>query len=53
MDEDVADGLLLDLRGVDVANLLTEAADSSMKSALDRILSYGIDIYNDFDNSIG
>jgi hypothetical protein len=53
VNEDVADGLLLDLRGVDMASLLTEAADSSMESALDRILLYGIDIYNDFSSSIG
>jgi len=53
VNEDVADGLLLDLRGVDMASLLTETADSSMESALDRILLYGIDIYNDFSSSIG
>ncbi len=51
--DDVTDGLLPDLRGMDIASLLTDDADSGMESALDRILLCGVGIYNDFNNSIG
>jgi len=53
MDDNVADGLLPDLRGLDISSLLADDADSSMESALDRILLCGVGIYNDFGNCIG
>jgi hypothetical protein len=52
MDEDVADGQLIDVRGVDLAILLSEAAESSTKTALDRILMSNAAGHNGFNNSI-
>jgi FXSXX-COOH protein len=39
MNEDVADGLLLDIRAVSLDDLLTEADDSALSKALERLLS--------------
>lgn len=51
MGEDVADGLI-DVRGVDMASLLTEAAEPSMTTALDRLLMSNAGSCNDFNNFI-
>lgn len=53
MGEDVADGLLMDVRAMDMATLLTEAVESSLTTALDRLLMSNADSCNDFNNSIG
>ena len=53
MDEDVADGMLIDVRGVDLAILLTEPVESNVKTALDRILTCNAINSNDFNNCIG
>jgi hypothetical protein len=50
MGDDVADGTLIDLRGVDIASLLTE---SGTQTALDRILMSSTGGLNGFNNSIG
>jgi hypothetical protein len=52
MGEDVADGLLVDVRGVDLASLLTDGDESSVTTALDRILMSNAGSCNDFNNSI-
>ena len=52
MGEDVADGLLVDVHGVDLASLLTDDAESSVATALDRILMSNAGSCNDFNNSI-
>jgi hypothetical protein len=49
MGDDVADGTLIDLRGVDIASLVTEPTES----ALDRILMSNAGGLNGFSNSIG
>lgn len=51
MGDDVADGTLIDLRGVDIASLLTESAGT--QTALDRILMSSTGGLNGFNNSIG
>lgn len=53
MGDDVADGMLMDLRGVDIASLLTEPAESGTQTALDRILMSSAGGLNGFTNSIG
>jgi hypothetical protein len=50
MDEDVADGLLPDVRPVDMAVLLTDSAESSMGTALDRLLTSNADVFNGFNS---
>lgn len=52
MDENVADGQLIDVRGVDLASLLTEAARPSMKTALDRLFITDAAYVNAFNSSI-
>jgi hypothetical protein len=52
MNEDVADGLVVDLGGVDMASLLTDAAGAEMKTALDRLLISSASGNNGFNNSI-
>jgi hypothetical protein len=52
MDEDAAEGRLINLRGVDMANLLTGAAGAGMKAALERLPISNADGYNAFNNSI-
>jgi hypothetical protein len=39
MDEDVADGQLIDLCQVDLASLVAKAGEPGMKTALDRVFS--------------
>ena len=53
MDEDVADGIVIDLRGVDMASLLRETAEPGMKTALDRLLLSNTSTCNGFSNNIG
>ncbi len=50
MIDDVADGMLIDLRGVDIDSLLTE---SGTPNGLDRILMSSTGGLNGFNNSIG
>jgi hypothetical protein len=55
MDDDVADGLLLDIRGIDVAELQTvdEDEESPLAMALHRILESNADSrYSSFNSSI-
>ena len=52
MGEDVADGLLVDVHGVDLASLLTDDAESSVATALDRVLMSNAGSCNDFNNII-
>lgn len=54
MNDDVADGLLLDVREVSLAELLLpEGDESSFARALERLLSSNIDSnYNSFSSSI-
>lgn len=48
----MASGALLDLRGADPESLLSEAEDSSIKTALDRLLSSAQTSHNSFTNRI-
>ena len=54
MNEDVADGLLLDVREVSLSELLRQGGDESgLTKALKRLLSSNIDgDYNSFSSSI-
>jgi hypothetical protein len=52
MNEDVADGMVMDLRGADMMNLLTGATEAEMKTALDRLLISNASDNNGFSNSI-
>lgn len=54
MNEDVADGLLLDLRGVSISDLLTAKDDprSGIATALKRILECNSRPLNSFQSSI-
>jgi hypothetical protein len=52
MNEDIADGMVIDLRGVDMANLLADTSGSEMKTALDRLLMSNASGNNGFNNSI-
>jgi hypothetical protein len=52
MNEDFSDGQLIDVRGVDMASLLAEAAESSRKTALDRLFMSNAAGLNGFNNSI-
>ena len=53
MNEDVADGMVNDLRGMDMMSLLTDAAEAEMITALDRLLISNAGGNNGFNNSIG
>jgi len=53
MNEDVADGRVIDLRGADMSNLLINAIGTEMKTALDRLLVSNASGNNGFNNSIG
>lgn len=53
MGNDVADGTLIDLRGVDIASLLIEPTEPGTQTALDRILMSSASGLNGFSNSIG
>lgn len=52
MNEEVADGMVIDLRGVDMMSLLTDAAGTEMMTALDRLLISNAIGNNGFNNSI-
>jgi hypothetical protein len=52
MDEDVADGVVINLHGVDIATILSETAGPGMKTALDRLLLSNASSCNGFNNSI-
>ena len=53
MNEDVTDGMVFDLRGVDMTSLLVEALGADMKTALDRLLISNASGNNGFSNCIG
>jgi len=51
---EVADGLLLDVRGINIADLEFTDADSALSRALDRILNSGTECsFSSFNSSIG
>jgi hypothetical protein len=53
MNEDVADGLLLDVQAINLADLLLEDQESGLAKALNRLLSSHTDRqFNSFDSSI-
>jgi len=52
MDDDVADGQLIDVSGVDIASLWTEVGEPSVKTALDWLLTSNAASLNGFNNSI-
>ena len=52
MNEDMADGLLLDVREVSLADLLAEADDSALTKALERLLSARPARNDSFNSSI-
>lgn len=52
MNEDVADGLVKDLRGLDMMSLLTDAGGPDLGTALDRLLTSNAIGNNGFNNSI-
>jgi hypothetical protein len=53
MNEDVADGVVIDLRGADMMSLLTGTVGAQMQTALDRLLASNASGNNGFNNSIG
>jgi len=52
MDEDVADGQLIDLCHVDMASLLTKAGEPDMKTALDRVFASNAASFFGFSSSL-
>jgi hypothetical protein len=52
MNRDLTDGFLVDVRGIDLASLLTEPADKSVETALDRLFASSTDRCNDFNSYI-
>jgi hypothetical protein len=52
MDEGLSDGVIIDVRGVDLASLLTPASGSDVQTALDRLLTSQAENYNSFNNFI-
>jgi hypothetical protein len=52
MGEEISDGVLLDVREVDLASLLRRPVKSRTRTALDRILTPDADTYNAFNSSI-
>lgn len=52
MNEDVTDGMVIDLRGADMMDLLIDAAGEQMQTALDRLLISNASGNNGFNNSI-
>jgi hypothetical protein len=53
MNEDVADGLLLDVRGVGLAELRLDDDESGLAQALSRLLTSNLGTnYNSFSSSI-
>ncbi len=52
MGEDVSDGLLIDVRGLDLGELLTEHCDTEIETALDRLLESSDNICYSFNSYI-
>jgi hypothetical protein len=52
MDRDVAGGVLIEISAVDIASLLEVAADSGLKTGLDRALASSASACSGFDNCI-
>jgi hypothetical protein len=53
MNDDVSDGLLLDVREVNLADLLLDDEDSGLSLALDRLLRGAAEnCYNSFGSSL-
>jgi hypothetical protein len=52
MGQDVSDGLLIDVRGVDIGSLRTADSEPGMRTALDRLLESSDSICNTFNNFI-
>jgi hypothetical protein len=52
MGEDVTDSTLIDVRDMDLEDLLSARDDSALTKALDRILATGSDHANSFSSSI-
>lgn len=52
MDREVSDGVLIDIRSVDMATLLNGPTESSVRTALDRLLVPDADRCNDFSSNI-
>lgn len=52
MNEDVADGMVKDLRGLDMMSLLTDVSGADLRTALDRLLISNAIGNNGFNNSI-
>jgi hypothetical protein len=49
---DVSDGLLIDVRGIDIGSLRTADCEQGMQTALDRLLEASDSICNTFNNFI-
>ena len=53
MSEDIADGLLVDVRGISIADLRLSDEESGLFRALNRLLTSSTDCnYNSFSSSI-
>jgi hypothetical protein len=52
MVEDVSDGLLIDVRGIDIGSLCADDTKPDMRTALDRLLESSDSICNTFNNFI-
>jgi len=52
MDDGISDGVVMDVRGVDLASLLAQAHGSDVQTALDRLLTSPAENYNGFGNFI-
>jgi len=52
MNEDVADGQLIDVTGADLSSLLTDGAKAGVQTALDWVLTHSNAALNGFSNSI-
>jgi hypothetical protein len=53
MNEDVADGVLLDVRDISMADLLPDDGSSALDKALERLLTSSVDgCYNSFSSKI-
>jgi hypothetical protein len=52
VDEEISDRLLIDVGGVDMDSLLTELAESTVKTALDRVLMSNSNTWNSWNSYI-
>ena len=52
MDQKVTDGALVDVRGLDLRELLTDVDESSLKKALDRLLESDTGACHGFNSRI-